>query len=217
MLCECGCEQVTRFHKKRFRRFITGHNNIGKSHTKEWNEKIGRSKIGKKRMPFSQEWCDNLSKSLMGKNKGQKRTKEQCENISRSMIGKPAWNKNIPHKPETIEKIRIKRMSQVLPRKDTKPERMMQLALTLLGIKFEKHKAILGQPDIFIEPNICIFVDGDYWHNRSEVIKRDIFVNHELNKLGYQVIRIWEKDIKTNTQKVTNNLLNLIKLALLSP
>ena len=27
-----------------------------------------------------------------------------------------------------------------------------------------KHKPIRGQPDVFIHPNICVFVDGDRWH-----------------------------------------------------
>jgi group I intron endonuclease len=34
--------------------------------TQEWNDKISKSHIGKKRLPFSDEWKQNISKSLKG-------------------------------------------------------------------------------------------------------------------------------------------------------
>lgn len=87
-------------------------------------------------------------------------------------------------------------MHLIIPRKDTIPEKICQNALKGLGIEFTTHKAILGQPDIFIEPNICIFVDGDYWHNKPQVKERDVRVNEGLKAKGFRVIRIWEHEIK---------------------
>ena len=53
----------------------------------------------------------------------------------------------------------------------------MKKLLNEIGIEW-KHKGVLrAQPDIFIEPNICIFVDGDYWHcNPNDyVYKKKLF------------------------------------------
>lgn len=99
---------------------------------------------------------------------------------------------------------------------DTKPERMMQIALTLNGIKFEKQRMFkLGRRwhkvDIFIEPNICVEVDGIYWHLPPEKIKHDLFLSQELNIMGYHIIRIRDKDIIKNANNAAMNVVNLIK------
>lgn len=104
-------------------------------------------------------------------------------------------------KPLTITaltKLREKRRLQVLPVRDTKPEKAIQVALETLNVKYQKHKPIrlssgsYHQVDIFIYPNICIEVDGEYWHRRPDTIKRDKFINRSLTTDGYVVIRIWE-------------------------
>ena len=69
----------------------------------------------------------------------------------------------------TLEKMSIARSKQVLPRKDTKGEIILQNICKNIGIKFVKHKNFnLGfqrhQVDVFIKPNICLESDGDYWH-----------------------------------------------------
>jgi len=136
--------------------------------------------------------------------KGKTFSKEHCEKISKS-------NKGKIRSASTKEKIKLARMHQVFPKKDTKPEKMMQIALSLHKIKFVTHKPIFGQPDIFIEPNICIFVDGDYWHNLPSSLKRDSEVNHKLNEMGYKVIRIWESTIKKDVNNSALNIINMIK------
>lgn len=70
---------------------------------------------------------------------------------------------------------------------------------------------IVGKPDIFIEPNICIFADGDYWHNTEKSKIRDIFVNQELNKQNYKVLRFWEHEINKEPQKCLEKILETIK------
>lgn len=102
------------------------------------------------------------------------------------------------------------------PYKDSKPEKMMQIALALNGISFIKHKPIkLGkrwhQVDIFIEPNICVEIDGVYYHMNEEHIKRDIWKSQELTILGYHLIRIRDKDIEKNTQNCAEKVIQLIK------
>lgn len=140
------------------------------------------------------------------------------------------WVKGKPLSKEHRKILFDARLNFVYPKKDTKPEKMVQLALELKGIKFEKHKAINGicQPDIFIEPNFCIFVDGDYWHanpekwsadaivigdvKASDIWKKDLRQMYELNKNGYVVIRVWESDIKTDSGKIAENIVNMITM-----
>jgi hypothetical protein len=50
--------------------------------------------------------------------------------------------------------------------------------------------------DFFIAPNICLYVDGDYWHSLPNVVKKDNMVNENLPKMGYKIIRITESEIK---------------------
>lgn len=180
--------------------------NTGKIHDEEWNRKVS---IAKKGIPNGRD--------------GEKHP----------MYGKPAWNRGIPHSDITRSKLKFKRSFRVIPYKDTKPERMMQIALSLNGIKFEKHKSIndwhgfYHQVDLFIEPNICVEVDGDYWHanpdkykaedrinknmRASDVWARDIRITHKLNLLGYNVIRIWEFDIKKNAHDCATRIINLMR------
>lgn len=101
----------------------------------------------------------------------------------------------------------------VIPIKDTLIEKKLQDLLRIKKIRFEKHKPILGQPDLFIEPNICIFADGDYWHRISKSLKRDEEVNEYLLSNGYIVARFWEKTIKKDINAIWNILKRLLYLA----
>ena len=159
--------------------------------------------------------------------------------------GIPAWNKGIPPSkeqiekqrktiiktflanPEIIEKIREARLKQIFPVKDTSIEILIQKELEKRKIKFKKHVAIIGQPDIFIEPNLCIFCDGDYWHanplyfkeSRIVVRKRtakqiwenDKKVNNELNRRGFEILRFWEIDIKKDVAKCVDKIEKVLK------
>ena len=112
---------------------------------------------------------------------------------------------------ETKEKMEIARRNRVFPFKDTKIEVTLQNILMGNNIKFEKHKNLIGQPDIFIEPNICVFADGDYWHRNplkfesdycaggwvtQKVWDKDKKITEKLQNQGYIVLRFWESQIK---------------------
>lgn len=80
---------------------------------------------------------------------------------------------------------------------------------------------------VFPKQKLALFVDGCFWHgcpkhanmpknNRPFWEKklqgnkvRDQFVNRELRKLGWKVVRVWEHELKI-TEKVTGKLRNLI-------
>lgn len=187
----------------------------GKHHTEETKKKISLAKTGVKlNYVMSNETRNILSDGKMG-------------------IKNPMYGKRYNHTEETKRKIREKRKELVIPTKDTRPEKMMQVALMIRGIRFEKHKAITGQPDIFIRPNICIFIDGDYYHANPDKYKpdsiihkkhknkpvqyakdiwaKDLKINSRLWKEGYQIIRLWEHDILENRNDCANKVMRLIE------
>lgn len=173
----------------------------GKHHSDEQKQKIGNSHKGKYR---SSETKNKISES----------TKKYYEcHPERKTIGENHPMFGMHHTDEAKKKIKEKRLHQVFPFKDTSIEISLQNALTKNGISFEKHKSIMGQPDIFIEPNICVFIDGCYWHGcekcydknkmnnmqRARIVKDKIIMCNLINE-GYIVIRFWEHDIKKDIE-----------------
>ncbi len=216
----------------------------GKHHTQESNQKNREKHLNKKqssetikkrkitmnsKYPLGYKHTPEAIKLIKEARKYQNpHTPEARLKMILAQLGKPSPMKGRHHTVEANQKNREKRLHRVFPKKDSKPEKMLQLALFINNIKFTTHKPIIGQPDIFIEPNICIFIDGDFWHanpdkykNPNKIIRRnktvgdvwayDIKINHELNKLGYRVIRIWESDIKKDSNIIAKNILNLIR------
>ena len=121
-------------------------------------------------------------------------------------------NKGRKHSEEARAKMKLTRLKQIMPFRDTSIEIRLQDWLKEQNIEFETHYSILGQPDIFIKPNICIFADGCYWHKCPDCgfghkRERDEMVTGELQKQGYTVIRLWEHDIKNNQFNSLNQLL----------
>ena len=184
--------------------------NWAKGLTKETDVRMMIRSEKRKGVIFTKEHCDNISRAKKGKPNNLVHTEEYKQKMSKLKRGVP--------RPEYIREIlKQNRANMIIPLKDTKPEKMMQIALALNGIKFKKHKLISNRKDfwhhvdLFVEPNICIEVDGNYWHNLPENMKRDNQVNHYLNLMGYFVIRIWESDIKKNTQGCAENIIRMIK------
>ncbi len=58
--------------------------------------------------------------------------------------------------------------------------------------------------DFFIEPNICLYSDGDYWHGpeNPDVQERDDRINRALEEKGHIVIRLGESDILAGVRPV---------------
>ena len=182
--------------------FQKGNNiNLGRKLSQEHKDKII---AWNKKYWSDQNHRDNSSKIMMGRKNalGHKQTKETIAKRMNTM--KPIFESE-----QYKGKLREKRLHQVFPQKDSKPEIMMQTFLDLNNIKYQKHKPILGQPDIFIKPNICLFVDGCYFHGCQEChpnlhkkhaqiekqMLRDTKITHDLMEQGYVVLRIWEHRI----------------------
>lgn len=112
----------------------------------------------------------------------------------------------------------------------TKPEQQVARELRRKKIYFAKNvKAIFGKPDfVFRRKQVAVFIDSDFWHGHKkrcimpksnceywgQKIKRnkhrDRIVSRELNKKGWVVIRLWEKDIKRNLVKSMNKIIGAL-------
>lgn len=190
--------------RKRCSKRMNGHTpwNKGKTgvYSEETIEKMRKASTGRKLPPLSEECKKRLSEQHIGK----KLSNEHRKKLSDSH--------RTPINIQKSRELMLKRRKHIIfPLKDTSIEIKLQNELTQRGIQFRKHEPILGQPDIFIEPNICIFVDGCYWHGccqckdrnklngwqRGRIVK-DQFITQKLFDEGYIVLRFWEHQINAD-------------------
>lgn len=185
---------------------------FGKHHSTKTKEKIAKTKVGKRR-PIKTK--NKISNGLI-------KYYSILEHKQKHGISmKKLWNK-----PKMKRFARERRLNQIFPIKDTLIEKLLQQELKKRKIKFKKHIKLIGQPDLFIAPNLCIFVDGDYYHGNPEIYKstdhiigkifvkdvwkRDKHVTKKLKKDGYMVLRFWgstiKKDINSVITKIENSL-----------
>jgi DNA mismatch endonuclease (patch repair protein) len=102
---------------------------------------------------------------------------------------------------------------------DTKAETTLRSTLWRKGLRFRKNvRTLPGRPDVvFPRARLAVFCDGDFWHGRDwesrleklrrgsnstywvakikANMERDLRHNEALRQLGWQVLRLWEKDI----------------------
>lgn len=103
--------------------------------------------------------------------------------------------------------------------KNTKPEMIVRSALHKSGYRFRLHRKNLpGKPDIILPKyKTVIFIHGCFWHRhqgckycytpKSNVekwqmkfqdnIERDSKVQSQLKQMGWEVIVIWECEVKS--------------------
>ncbi|MCG7984689.1 MAG: very short patch repair endonuclease [Candidatus Thiodiazotropha lotti] len=99
--------------------------------------------------------------------------------------------------------------------RDTKPEVTLRKALWGMGYRYRLKSKLHGKPDlVFPRYMTVVFIDGCFWHkcplhfqmpkkNRQfweekigSNVLRDKEVTTNLNSEGWNVVRIWEHDIK---------------------
>ena len=99
--------------------------------------------------------------------------------------------------------------------KNTVAEKLVFQYLRKQKIYFQQHYSKApGKPDIALpRKKLAVFVDGDFWHGRGadtvsrlpkeywqekirRNIQRDLENENELVSAGWQILRVWESDIK---------------------
>lgn len=110
----------------------------------------------------------------------------------------------------------------------TKPEELLCKALFHMGCRYRKNvKTLPGKPDIvFRKQHIAIFVHGCFWHrhpgcryattpktNQQYWVpkllrnqERDKANCEKLQELGWQVVTVWECEIKSNLPQVAEDI-----------
>ena len=125
--------------------------------------------------------------------------------------------------------------------KNTKPElalrKLVSSSLYPLGYRYRIHyKGATGKPDIaFVSRKIAVFVDGTFWHGydfkhrKAKLpetywlpkiqanIDRDKKVNRMLRKEGWNVVRIWEHELKARPDKMLALILKALEEKQLPP
>ena len=105
--------------------------------------------------------------------------------------------------------------------RNTFPELALRHALWNLGFRYRIHSALPGSPDIvFPRYRTAVFVDGCFWHGcpdhyRAPVtneatwstklirnMDRDARADAELARMDWQVIRVWEHEIRSDVGAV---------------
>ena len=119
-------------------------------------------------------------------------------------------------------------MSRVRNR-DTDLERLIRNEIHRRGYRFKKHvKSLPGSPDlVFSKRMVAVFIDGDFWHGfrfpawehkvsdfwKAKILKnraRDQKNFRKLRRMGWTVIRIWQHEIKKDTESCVRRILNAI-------
>ncbi len=144
------------------------------------------------------------------------------------------------NKKRENDKISKNKRSQVMSKirsKDTKFEKdFIKILEKYTDEDFERNvTGIRGKPDIvFRRKNICVFLDSDFWHGwqfprwkhllknnfwRAKIHNnriRDKNTTQYLRRNGWVVIRIWGHEIRENSQKQINIVLNALEKRRLS-
>ncbi len=128
---------------------------------------------------------------------------------------------------DVLTKEQRRKNMQNIRSKGTKPERIIMDELKRRKIYFAKNvDTIIGKPDIvFKRKKVAIFIDSDFWHGHPKYghipktnteywknkiennRKRDDKVNKELEENGWNVIRIWEHEIKKDINRCIERIL----------
>ena len=111
-----------------------------------------------------------------------------------------------------------------IPGRDTQPELLLRSCLHRSGYRFRLHHAKLpGRPDIVLPRfRAAVFVHGCFWHRHpgcaqaavpktntafwqrkfQDTVERDLRHRQALHDLGWQVITVWECDIRRDVSQV---------------
>jgi DNA mismatch endonuclease (patch repair protein) len=120
--------------------------------------------------------------------------------------------------PDTYDAATRSEVMRRVKGRDTKPEVQLRKALHALGARgWRCHRADLpGEPDLaFGRGKLAVFVDGAFWHGHpskywrgrsggywDQKIERNIARDHETNshllESGWNVLRLWDFQVKSD-------------------
>ena len=199
------------------------------------------TKSQKQNSALAKNW---FVKGQVSHNKGKKASITTRKKQSRSATIRFQTQKH-PHQgthrsEKTKRLLREARLRQKPTKGETWPEKFAAKMLKKVKITFEKQKSFRNPPcivDLYIEPKICVFLDGDYWHcNPNDYVykkklnpgfkpndqisgkkyAKDVWVKDKkitrgLRKKGYSVLRFWQSELETEKEKCLQKILKVLK------
>jgi DNA mismatch endonuclease, patch repair protein len=120
-------------------------------------------------------------------------------------------------------------------KKGTRCELALEASLSARKLRFRLHvQKLPGCPDIvFPSSRVAVFVDGDFWHGRHlrqrveklsrghnasywvqkvrTNVERDRMTRARLRREGWHVIRVWEKDVLRDAERVAQRIANIAR------
>jgi DNA mismatch endonuclease, patch repair protein len=132
--------------------------------------------------------------------------------------------------PDRFSKEKRSEIMSRINSKNTKAEIMVFRELRKRGIYFQKHyKRIKGNPDIALpRKKKAVFIDGDFWHGydydklisrlpkgywKEKIIRnveRDKKYTLSLKNKGWQVLRVWEHEVKKDFYNTMDKIVNFL-------
>jgi len=143
-------------------------------------------------------------------------------------------NRNLPPEQATaVDVLTSEQRSYCMSRirgRDTKPEVALRKALWSLGYRYRIKNRLPGNPDlVFASRRTAVFVDGCFWHKcpvhfvrpktREKFwlvkingnVARDSRNNEALRSKGWQVLRIWEHEIKDSLENAVARVMDVLE------
>ena len=200
--CEYGCEQESKYQLRNGKCCCSQSYNscpaIKKKNSNSIKQLHKNGTLSTNQFDGKRGWAKGLTKE----------TDERVKKYGDSQKGRRFSDE---HK----EKLCKARRKRIFPTKDTLIEVLMQEGLKKTGIPFKTHVLLLEKyrPDVFIEDNLVIECDGDYWHRLPHIIKIDRSRNQELKTAGYQVLRFWGHEIKNNLEGCLDKIVSALEEA----
>ena len=131
---------------------------------------------------------------------------------------------------DTLSKEQRRKNMQAI-RSQSKLENQVSREIWKRGLRFRKNdKSLFGKPDISIKKyKIVIFIDSCFWHScpihgnmpktnveywekkLNKNIRRDLEVNQYYKEKGWNVLRIWEHNIKKDFQNTIEQIIEFIR------
>lgn len=122
---------------------------------------------------------------------------------------------------DVVDRPTRSRMMSGIRGRNTQPEMIVRSFLHRAGMRFRLHRqGMAGRPDlVLLKYNTAVFVHGCFWHRHrgcrfatnpatntkfweakfEENVARDRRVQAKLRKQGWQVLTVWECDLRPTT------------------
>jgi len=137
----------------------------------------------------------------------------------------------IPRIGDIFTKLKRSEVMSKIRSKNSKIELLVFRELKRRRIYFQKHYTrVLGKPDIALpRKKKAVFIDSGFWHGyKYEILKpklikkfwrdkieynmrRDREITKKLRKNGWEVLRIWEHELKRDFEKTIKKIIEFLK------